>query len=437
MLAIIAFALVIAAGVVVARSRLSPSPFRRFISMPWGSLAKAPAFLDPVLNSNDGLDKLAAYTKTPAEIAKVSPAHLAMIHNRDRLTRPLASALIDMAIREVITIQWRTDTEEFWLLKRGNAKADAITKADRALISKLFPNEATELVIDWRNGDILGAARRLLDKVYVPKSVAYRLGLGMPYGPALLGALFLAILFMVGTSEAGFISLLMPILMVAWPSLCFWSAGETLRARQLMQEVKADRFQARMLIFAAVTIGIIASMIITLLVMLIAFGVVRSVLLILLGVMVAFALAWLRPPNKVGKPHQLAAALTYSLFNRQHSETNALDAEEKLDWHALAAAYAVGAEEFWRGTGQLKVDIGDGDDEDMPATTNGGDINPDNIEIAAPPCLDFGKQNNSLLAIHNLLAHGLLYDLWVALYLNHLTNLKADIAEHKKLTVKG
>ena len=440
MLALLSFLAVIAFGLFVARQQLSPSPFRRFLATPWGSLLKAHAALDIALSSNDKLDKITRHTSKPVELTKVTPAHLAMIHNRDRLTRPLAATIVDMALRKVITLQWRDETEEFILHRRKDVSPENLTKADRALIGKLFPNEATDLIIHWRNGDILGNARRLLDKAYLGKSIGYRLQLGMPLGPALIAALLIAIGVMVGTSEVGFISIMMPLLMVIWPSFIFWSVGESLRAKKLHQEVKAERFQARFFIFIAISLGILMSILINVMVLLIAFGIIRTVLLVALGVAVALALAWIRPSPKIGKPHNLAAAFTYSLINKSRLYKDAKEAASKLDWQALPHAIALGAEDFWCETAKLKIDSSAQDNDDGPIDEDTDDTpapNTDNIPIKPPAGLDVGKQNHNLLATHYLLSHGFLSDLGIALTLNHLTNLKGDFEEYKKLTVKA
>ena len=320
MLALLIFLLLLGFGLFIAREKLSPSYFRRFFAMPWGRLIPALPFLEMILTANAKLEKIASQGKKPDDLNKIAPAHLALIHSRDRLTRPLASALIDMALRDIITIKWRSDSEDFLLVKNTKDDEQPITKADRALLAKLFPNEATELPLDWGHSDLLGAGRRLLEKAYAPKSMAYALGLGIPMGPILLGCLLVAIGVMVGSSDVGFVSLILPILVVLWPNLLFWSMAQANRARIIQRETGYDRFQARFFIYLAVTAGIVVSAIIMLMVMLFAFGIIRTALMVALGALVAVTLSWLRPAKTMAKPHAVAAAFTYNLINKKQSE---------------------------------------------------------------------------------------------------------------------
>lgn len=422
--------LIILLGIILflARERLQKSPFRENWFLSWGTTIEAPALLAKIFGKPLSLPDPG--TKLPADIMQFPPAYLAMLINRDHLCRPLMAAIVDLAVRGLVKLNWKSDTEELMLVRLPVSAEDVPNKLDRALISKLFPNEALELPIEWRHSSILGDARRLLLKAYEKKAVPSRLGLNPILLLVIVMAIIASVIVIVATSEVGFVSLFMPLMLAFWPMFSTWAVCNTMRARALYKIVPAERFMARLFIFAAFTGGILLSGLIMVLVTAFAFGIIRALVLIAIGLLLMMVFSWVRPAAKLTKAHQVSATLIAALKNRERLHKDADKAVASLNWKVLAPSIALGREQSWIANGQLHVAIDDEPDADgeaEPDNQQQASVDPDNPSIALPETLALGGKKVPLETVEQLLGSALWFDLWLALSLDRLMNISGEI----------
>jgi len=154
MIALLIFITLTGAVLFLARQKLQNSPFREYWFLSWGITIEAPKLLENLFTGD--VKTPDPGQKLPPEIMQFPPAYLAMLINRDHLCRPLMAAIIDLAVRGLLKLTWKTESEELVLSRMPVAANDIPNKLDRALLGKLFPNESQELPIGWRNADSLG-----------------------------------------------------------------------------------------------------------------------------------------------------------------------------------------------------------------------------------------------------------------------------------------
>ncbi|MBV6631947.1 MAG: hypothetical protein KI792_02820 [Alphaproteobacteria bacterium] len=413
----------------LARTKLGGSPFRDYLYLPWGQMIDLPpqaekVWADPV--------------RKPSELApeaRQAPSHLlALLVNRDRLARPLLSMLIDMSMRGLLKITWNPRSEDFILQRQPIEDASKLSKLDRALMSKLFPNEATELTIEWRNSDLLGEARRLIERANKKRLGNTRISVPHPLMGGLLGAIALMIIFVIGRTEAGSSGYIVSFMTMIWPLLLLWTAGLAMKSKRASKATGVSRYQDRFYLMATLSLGICIMMLSSVVVLSIAVGVIGALAIVLSGFSIPLLRAWIRVSEKPGRGHKIAASWLQHFKAGERQESDLEAAKAKLAWRDLGAAVAVGAEHSWMAAAQLHVDISDPDEEgeEEPSAPIDQSIDPDNPSVKIPKALSFEQNPMPLLAFHHHITDGLWVDLWQALLLDYTIRLRDELPIGKK-----
>ncbi|MEM6903799.1 MAG: hypothetical protein AAF556_11240, partial [Pseudomonadota bacterium] len=424
--------LLIFAGIVgLIRTKLADSPFRDRLFLPWGEIIDLP----PKAQIIWGNDVPAKPSNMPPEAKKAPANMLALLVNRDRLARPLLATLIDMALRGVIRISWNPRSDDFVLQRQPIDEATQVSKLDRAMLSKLFPNEATELSVEWRNSDLLGEARRLVERANKKRVGTNRMVVPTQFMAGLVVALVVLILYRFGGTEAGTSGYVAGLIALVWPMLLLWTGGLAMKARRASKATGISRYQDRFYLMATLSLGAIVMMVANFFVVSIALGIIGGFAIILAGFSIPLLRSWFRRCDRFGKGHKIAAMWLAHFRANERQERDPKAAITRLDWSALSTAIAVGAEDSWMAAAQLYVELEpdlDGTNDDSAPIENSGNIDPDNPMIPMPQGISFEQKRMPLLALHHHLADGLWVDLWQALLLDYLMRLRQELPIGKK-----
>lgn len=423
MIAVLIFLAFIGAFAVLARAQLPRSPFNRYFFMPWGEIYQAPALFSmiaPAWTPPDGLE-----TVPP----NAPPALIAQLVNRDRLARPLQAVIVNMALRQLLTLSWRPESEEFILQRLAVADPEALSKLDRALLSKLFPNEATEFIISWRSASDLGAARRLLDRAMAKRVGKTRLELPLVIRLGSYIAAFLVFCTMMAITGPGLISVMLPLLLTVWPGITFSSAAMTYRAFELHRAMPAERFQARFLILACLSLALALSALILLLITFLAYGFMTGLAATLTMAILPLPVLWVRYANRLGRGHLSAS----QLMGRLESLANSPKPRSEPLWEQLPGVLALGAEHIWANTVRphavpATVTTDDAEPSDDTDATNEITIDTDtDPKFALPPGLNSGSEVMPISQIESLFGYALWFDIWLGTSLDYLLNLTSEM----------
>jgi hypothetical protein len=438
LLSLLVLAACIGGLVFFAKKALSNSPFAGYLFMPWGELIEAPSFLAKIT----GAPKRVSADSEPA---KVPASYLALLTNRDRLARPLAASILELAARRYVQFEWRTETEEFILNRLDLQDGAEPSKLDRALLGKLFPNEARELIVNWRNARELGEARRLLERAMMPRVSGSRLALDAKMLAAGLLAGVIAISAIMSSTETGFISIIMPILLLLFPSMLLTLGGLAYKTFQLYRRMPAERFQVRLFILATFAFGIALSSVIMIITTLFAYGLVSGLCIILIACLIPVLSLWLRPAAKLTKGHQTALLLRQELDAMSGRSSNPEEVTAQVPWGALAAAIATGNEYVWADAVTIRTTVEEDDDEPPPVPDEEDLLDDEELPAAAPPAkkkvkveLDYprikipanfklGGKTIRSSELASLLGVGFWYDLWYALLVDIVFNISREI----------
>lgn len=430
MLALLITLLIFAAIVGLARMQLSDSLFRDNFFLPWGEMVDLPPQAEKVwansIRKPGGL---------PPEARQAPTHYLALLVNRDRLARPLLATLIDMAMRGLLQISFNPRSDEFILKRLPIEDPSSLSKLDRAMLGKLFPNEASELPIEWRNADLLGEARRLLERANKKRLGNGRLKVPSTIALGLVGALLLLVVLTVSGTQAGGGGYFVGISAMIWPTFLIWTAGLALKSQRANKATGIARYQERFYLMATLFMGISLMALVNLFALSLALGFIGGLSIMLAGFSIPLLRGWMRQSEKPGKGHKIAVAWLQHFRKNERQETDIEAAKARLAWGDLSAAIAVGGEASWMAAAQLHVDLdseSDLADQDQSSILGEGAPDPDNPRIVMPDGLSFEQETMPLLALHHHITDGLWIDLWQALVIDYTFRLRDELPIGKK-----